>query len=281
MDFVMDQYDQNALSEELVLVTPELNFWWADADKRDRNAVRKRIRFWELVVVTEGTARLTMEQASLELKRNDYILLSPASASHRLEGSPEWTSIVISFEDSSQRINSPVACAPRPNREIRLPRTGTIEGNPVVLELTNRLCACWQKQNITREQAGVITESLLLLLTNHPVNPESELQRPLAELVRTYLIDNWNKDWYVEDIAREMGCSAGYLARMFRKSYNMTMRQMQMQLRIEKACLYMLSGSALHDVAYSCGFHDYYHFLRVFKEVTGMTTGEYLRKKAL
>lgn len=273
----VNNYNLSRCDKTMVSVTPELNFWWADVNKRNRNITRKRICFWELVIVSEGSARFTSAERQICLKRNDYILLPPSTGQHTMEGVEDWAGSIVTFEDSAQKMNSRVACIPRPKRTIHIPCHGTIEGNPLVIGLINQLCSCWQKQSITREQAGVVTESLLIMLLSQPFPSDIRLRRPLAEMVRIYLTDHWNEDISAEDIAREAGCSSGYLARMFRKSYHMTIRQMQMQLRVEKACLYIRSDFSLHEVADACGFNDYYHFLRVFKEITGITTGEYRR----
>ncbi len=272
-DFLDDTFEH-------VVVNPELNFWWADANKRNRQVCRSGIRFWELVIISEGSASYTSGNGQRSLKRNDYLLVGPHTGAHTLEGTGEWASYVVSFEDSTQHIRSDVACVPRKNRQITLPQSGSMEANPVVLELINRLCSFWQKQSITREQAGVLTESLLLLLGDAQVATNRQLDRPLPERVRAYLTDHWNQELYVGQIAGAMGCSTGHLSRLFRHTYNMSMRRMQMEIRIEKACLYINSGMSLHEVAYLCGFSDYYHFLRVFKEISGMTTGEYQASKA-
>ena len=55
----------------------------------------------------------------------------------------------------------------------------------------------------------------------------------------------------------------------------MTIKQMQVTLRVNQAKRMLRSGYTISETSTACGFEDYFYFLKVFKSKTGMTPSEY------
>ena len=58
----------------------------------------------------------------------------------------------------------------------------------------------------------------------------------------------------------------------------MTIKQMQLNLRITRAKSLLSSGYTITYTSASCGFEDYFYFLKIFKTRTGFTPTEYINK---
>lgn len=77
-------------------------------------------------------------------------------------------------------------------------------------------------------------------------------------------------------IAEEIGISASYLSRIFADTYHMRFTQMLNHLRIEKSKELLADETILiRDISTAVGFLTIQNFMRVFKQLTGVTPSEY------
>jgi AraC-like DNA-binding protein len=80
----------------------------------------------------------------------------------------------------------------------------------------------------------------------------------------------------LSEMARIIGVHPVTLAREFRRYYHSTIGEMVRRERIEFACREILKPDAkLTDVAISAGFYDQSHFAKTFKQIIGVTPGQY------
>ena len=80
----------------------------------------------------------------------------------------------------------------------------------------------------------------------------------------------------VQDIAREVGVHPFHLSRVFRSVHRQTIGEYVQKLRVTYACQQLaLPDNDLATVALSAGFADQSHFTRVFKNITGITPGNF------
>jgi PAS domain S-box-containing protein len=79
-------------------------------------------------------------------------------------------------------------------------------------------------------------------------------------------------------LARQAGLSPVRFARLIRRIYGLTPRQLITQMRIESASR-LLQGTRLpvSEIALSCGFYDQSAFTRAFKATTGFTPTQFRR----
>lgn len=80
----------------------------------------------------------------------------------------------------------------------------------------------------------------------------------------------------VEDLAAAAGISASYLSHLFKDTFNYTVNDYILRIRVENAVRLMQKRElALKDIAEKCGFPSSGHFSKVFKKQFGMTPREY------
>jgi len=80
-------------------------------------------------------------------------------------------------------------------------------------------------------------------------------------------------------IAEECKISEVYLRKLFKQRLNTSPKQFIIELRIQKAKQLLCEGTQkIWAISESCGFSSVYHFCRIFKQHTGMTPHEYMKK---
>jgi DNA-binding response OmpR family regulator len=110
------------------------------------------------------------------------------------------------------------------------------------------------------------------------VNPEIEFLRKVKEILE----ENYsNPDFDVEAFGKSAGLSRMQLHRKLKAVTTMSTGDFLRNFRIERAKQLLQSNSDLHigEVADQCGFSNFSHFTKVFKEYTGQTPSDYIREK--
>ena len=96
--------------------------------------------------------------------------------------------------------------------------------------------------------------------------------------VKEYLDQNYEEDISLEMLSELTKISPFYLLRLFKKEVGSTPHIYLTQRRIKKAKQFLTSGDSLSDVAYKTGFVDQSHFTNRFKNIVGITPGQYMYK---
>lgn len=88
----------------------------------------------------------------------------------------------------------------------------------------------------------------------------------------TYLTQNFQKKLTLDKLGRQFGLSPNYICNLFAKNYGTTFTRFVTEQRMREAKRLMESSDrALKEIAVDCGYSDYYHFFKVFKEYYGVS----------
>jgi AraC family transcriptional regulator len=87
------------------------------------------------------------------------------------------------------------------------------------------------------------------------------------------LYDRYNENLSLRDIALAINLHPGYLCQQFPIHFHCNFGDFIRKIKIEKAIQLILCQPqlSLTGIAYSCGFSDQSHFIRLFKKNTGIT----------
>lgn len=97
---------------------------------------------------------------------------------------------------------------------------------------------------------------------------------------RRRILESPQLDWNVDDIAHEAGISKSYFQRLYRETFNTSCMDDIINARIERAKrLLENTDRQIGDIAEECGYASGSHFMRQFRQKTGLTASEY-RKNA-
>ena len=105
---------------------------------------------------------------------------------------------------------------------------------------------------------------------------------PKTQAARDFLITHFADEVRLPMAAGMCHLSESEFSRCFKRENGQTFSDFVLQLRIQKACELLASGSRqVKHVAFDVGFNDVSYFARAFRRHTGMTPSSYQRTNAL
>lgn len=125
-------------------------------------------------------------------------------------------------------------------------------------------------------------ESVLLFTVASLAKTEKE-KSALADRISEYANEHFeDPDLSLTDIARELGYDPKYLSAMFKAKKHVTFTQYLRSLRIQHAAFLFDEGvESVKVVAMLSGFSDALYFSRIFRQETGKTPSEYIKKQKM
>lgn len=99
--------------------------------------------------------------------------------------------------------------------------------------------------------------------------------------VKKYIEQNYDKEIYIREIAKQIGYTTPYLINKFKVYYGVTPKAYLSQIRLLKAKELLITTDKLScEIADALGFSDELYFIRFFKNHTGLTPMQF-RKYSL
>lgn len=134
------------------------------------------------------------------------------------------------------------------------------------------------ERNVTPAQCvklADVLESYIQLLFVHYGNENTTFD-PLVENVKTFVRENMNYDFTMEEMAAAFNYTPKYLGRTFKLRTGRSIKDYCNYVRVRRAKK-LLSGTdiGIESVAMRAGFNSVNYFDRVFRRVTGMTPQNY------
>lgn len=84
----------------------------------------------------------------------------------------------------------------------------------------------------------------------------------------------------LDEVAREVHLSSSYFSRLFKSETGISFSDFVLKTRIEQAKRFLRQKDcSMADIAGETGFFDQSHFTKIFKRATGVTPGEYRRRR--
>lgn len=106
---------------------------------------------------------------------------------------------------------------------------------------------------------------------------------PIVDIVKKVILDHWEKDLSVKEIAKIAGISEYYMMHLFKKCTGTTVIEYRNSLRISKAKeLLIRTEKSVLAIAQECGFDNSSYFSELFKRMEEVSPTEYrnvLKKK--
>ncbi|HIU74738.1 MAG TPA: response regulator [Candidatus Pelethocola excrementipullorum] len=107
--------------------------------------------------------------------------------------------------------------------------------------------------------------------STHDVSSHTQINLALA-----YIGEHFTEDLYLEDVAKEVYLSPGYLCRIFKSETGYSFKEYIHKLRIEKAQeMIRESDYKYYEIAEKVGYKNYKYFSSYFNKITGCSAKEY------
>jgi YesN/AraC family two-component response regulator len=109
-------------------------------------------------------------------------------------------------------------------------------------------------------------------------DPDNALQinSPVIQKVLGYILEHYNQDITLGEIAAAMYMNAAYLSRLFKDKTGQGFQDKLTEIRIQRAKVLLEHPEfRIYEIAEMVGYHDAGHFVELFKQHTGQTPGDY------
>jgi len=100
----------------------------------------------------------------------------------------------------------------------------------------------------------------------------------LREIRDRLLTEPW-RNWSIEEMAENSHISQSRLHAVYKSIFGISPKHDLILMRIEKAKQFLLDGLSVTETAEALGYGNIYHFIRQFKQVTGVTPKQYRSQK--
>lgn len=118
--------------------------------------------------------------------------------------------------------------------------------------------------------------SALMLFREYSLDRREDPQARYVHQAVEHIRDCYQRDLSVEDAARKLGISSGYLSRIFKKETGYTFTDYLMYYRVKRAAELLRDGERrISEVADQVGYADQRYFSQVFKRIVGITPTQF------
>ncbi|KAB8289570.1 helix-turn-helix domain-containing protein [Bifidobacterium avesanii] len=257
---------------------------------------------WELIVMTEGTLYLSYLGEDHTVGEGEYLLLPPSADGRRVGFRESRCSFYwMHFQSSDREVREmdlagPLPAAPTPPISPERPVGRLPDENPAVLYLPQAgampdaerlLVMLRQLQDAVRSgyerfALGYLATGVLCELYHQVFQEKTSAdiadhaRRQLYYDIVDYVNLNLARNLKVQDVARHFGYNPKYLSQLFRALAGESLRAFIVGKRMERAnWLLTDTNDTVGQVAAALGFRDAHHFMRAYKDATGMTPTQY------
>lgn len=241
--------------------------------------IHHRRRFDEnvLIMVTEGSLYITANGTERTVSAGQYILLL-AGEEHYGSRSAEGR---LSYLWAHFHADCGFETADAGNTgeyTYLLPETAAFSSSGRTAQLFHQLMDMSLDENsYTRSMPDYAMSLLLMELSQeHFRNGCTRELPPLVISAREWINNHYYLTFEVSQLADALGCSAEYLSSVFKRSMGVSIVRYTNKVRVRTAKTLLSNyGATIKETAFSCGFADEKYFMKVFRELEGMTPTEY------
>jgi AraC family transcriptional regulator of arabinose operon len=236
---------------------------------------------YELILVTEGTAYLRLDDREYSVEKGEFLLFPPAArqAGYR-KSSCAFYWLHFSCEASVNRIEAEEFPEGQIEDRIYIPEHDKIESPEKIIVMMKHLQDIVRSYHNKLHNNYVCTTILSELYSQFLAKRNQEntaLKRKQLFLdIQDYIKWNRNTDIKVADIAEHFGYNQRYLSTLFGSIAGVTLKQYIIREKLELA-KYLLCDTnlSINEIADQSGFYDSHNFMKVFKKIVGLTPTQY------
>lgn len=248
------------------------------ANDTSYHPTRSGAPYWVLALMESGQRTLTVDGVPVKVKKGDFKILPPGSRQLPLE-LDHMSAYYIHFRADGGKIAPP--------RKIEsetplLPQCDHLPVHPDCLALARYLYEQSRKPYVGQAFLQSQLQALLLTLS---MQAQHNLHRSGVsvhnERILEFLEANLCANLQAEDYEAAFGLSYHQLNAVFKQNFGCTMKQYHQKLRMRHAAQLLLSGKSAREAAASCGYEDYYYFIRCFTKAYGTAPGRYQHQNGI
>ncbi|MGG1639007.1 AraC family transcriptional regulator [Paenibacillus sp. NRS-1760] len=269
----------------------EVEMIWAsryDYDKGKRLAMHAH-EYYQIIYLIDGDIAFSYGNEQHPLTRGDCVFISPAVAHGFISHNQSATKTLdVKFRLRSTRLTAMMDSIKVLHTKV--PKEIVILLEQIKYEGTHQ-------QPFFREMACLSLLKILYLLHRQSngaksfvkshvlgtdVLPLQGERMTVAERTSDYIKRHYSSELRVADMANRIGFNKNYMGQMFKRVYGHSISEHIKEIRIGKAKeLMAYTEITLKEIASEVGFKNIHHFNRVFKQVEGISPGQWKQKEIL
>ena len=232
-----------------------------------------------LLYCIQGRGQINISGKSIPLKANQLIIIeAKTSCSYGADSDDPWTLYWIHYTGRNAKLYSPPF-----NKIVNIPPEKDSRMEERFLLFEEMLQNMEDYFNPDKVIYANICLKLFLSSVKHIDvyrSVKKEKGNDLMEDIITYMKNNLNKNIRINDIAKEFGCSASNIYKLFKKDLNSAPIDLFIHLKMEKAYRYLSQTNLkIKEISHKLGYDDPYYFSRIFTKHTGMSPTMYRKEE--
>jgi AraC-like DNA-binding protein len=250
-------------NQELAVLPASLQL--ADIGRAEGDRHPDRVTdYWVLGILENGEMHLCIDQRYYHVHAGEYYLL-PAGVRHYGTQRSPWLVRWWHF--------NPLGKGPA---VYRLPWCGLASMGQDTTEVHRSMTLM---RHLGDHPIWVTAQLHALLARLCSINRRSLVGRNsrLAGEVLTFLIDHRQAGWDRRALEQHFGYTYRYLNRLFHTRFSASIHAKFQELQIDAAANLLATGAPIKEAARKTGFADYFYFIRRFRQLKGVSPGEYVR----
>ena len=246
----------------------------------------KRYHFhdqYEILLSLSGDAEIFVTDRCYPLRYGSLILLPQAVLHRSVAAQQEYNRYVIRFTHKyAQTLSTPETDL------LRCFKSGRIYYQ-LTRKQTERLCALFEPCTHTSQGYGadlrhdVSFINLLLevdeITASQSASPVDSraLKNNIAEIL-SYIPEHLTDDLSLDTLSEKFYLSKSHLCHLFKESTGFSPGEFIIKTRVMRARSLLLEGKSVAETCELCGFQNYTHFIRTFRQIVGVSPGKYKKQ---
>ena len=278
--------------ESLNLLTLNVGFARHHADWNWQDVSSPFTRFF---LVTEGRAWLHLPEGRVEL-RPGYAYIVPAYTLHSYECDGEFALYYLHVHEGFKNVTDVFDIYEFPT-EVKAdalcetlfaslcsayPDAGLPASNPLSYDNGSRLYDSVGKYSgLPLHERMTLRGFSLMLFARFLSQARPRLWAKDERIMRTlrYISDHLHEPIGMDDLATVACVAKSYLIRLFTSALHVSPIRYVNRKKVERAQLMLMTEPIqVKEVAFRLGFDDHSYFIRLFRQITGITPNEYRRR---
>lgn len=246
---------------------------------------------YDIIIVRRGIFYITEDNIPYELQENQMLVLEPGKFHyghkscatdtlvyylHLRHYAPIRTLLVENIQWNAVTPVSSYNDVEPPDQKIYIPKFADLKTSQYEQLLEDMIALKNHSilENILPLQAR-LTQFLAMLQKTARSQSFSRSEQ-LCDRIISYLYNNMDRAFHLEDIAQHLNYSIDYLSKCLKKHTGLTPLQYLNHIRMEKAVVLLEHANlTLHEISAVVGIPDYNYFFRLFRKHLGMTPAKY------
>ena len=231
-----------------------------------------------LIMITEGTLYITANNNSFTLTAGQYIFLKAGEEHFGFRQSEGKLSYLWAHFRADCGFDA-VTGENSGEYSYLLPEMSSLPFSGRTAQLFRQLMDLSLEDGVISQNMSDYAMSLLLMEISREYSHKKHSADELPAAVVS--AEEWIKNHYfqpfgIAELAADVGYEPNYLSSMFKRTTGISIVRYTNQLRIKTAKTLLSSYDVtIKEAAFSCGFSDEKYFMRVFKQLEGITPSQY------